>query len=207
MKHLDHIVLAARSLAEGVAHVEALTGIRASPGGRHTNGETENALLSLGDGVYLEIVAPQAGAKGTHDWVAFCRASATPRILTYAMRSAHTLAELAGREIAAGRPPDGPYDLGRERADGALLAWKLLDVETGAFDRAVPFFIDWKDSEHPSLTAAPGARLLRFIVRHPDAAGLQERLASLSVEAEVEHSAATAFEALLDTPKGRVSLA
>src|SRR5688572_3845719 len=62
LAQFDHLVIAVRSLEEGVAEFERLTGIKAGPGGRHPGRGTENALVSLGGGKYLEIIAPQAGA-------------------------------------------------------------------------------------------------------------------------------------------------
>ena len=59
---LDHIVVGIRSLDEGIAQFESLTGVKAGVGGKHPGRGTENALVSLGGGTYLEILAPQAGA-------------------------------------------------------------------------------------------------------------------------------------------------
>ena len=61
-----HLVVGVRSLPEGIAEFEQLTGIKAAVGGKHPGRGTENALVSLGEGRYLEIIAPQAGAKAGH---------------------------------------------------------------------------------------------------------------------------------------------
>jgi hypothetical protein len=58
----DHLVVAIRSLPEGIAEFERLTGLKPAIGGRHPGRGTENALVSFGGGKYLEIIAPQSGA-------------------------------------------------------------------------------------------------------------------------------------------------
>ncbi|KNZ31293.1 MAG: hypothetical protein AD742_18415 [Methylibium sp. NZG] len=65
---LDHLVLAARSLAEGVAWCEATLGIVPGPGGEHAFMGTHNRLFGIGSAAfpraYFEIIAinPDAGA-------------------------------------------------------------------------------------------------------------------------------------------------
>src|SRR5919106_574664 len=59
---VDHLVVAIRSLPDGVGEFERLTGVKAVVGGTHPGRGTENALVSLGGGKYLEIIAPQEGA-------------------------------------------------------------------------------------------------------------------------------------------------
>jgi hypothetical protein len=58
---IDHVVLAISNLDRGVAQLGETCGVTPVPGGSHEHTGTENALLSMGSGAYLEVLAPQAG--------------------------------------------------------------------------------------------------------------------------------------------------
>jgi hypothetical protein len=67
---VDHLVVAAATLEQGVAWCEATLGVTPGPGGRHALMGTHNRLLNLGSAAfphsYLEIIAidPEAPAPG-----------------------------------------------------------------------------------------------------------------------------------------------
>ena len=71
---LDHLVVAARSLAEGAAWCQATLGVVPSAGGRHALMGTHNLLLAIGSArfprSYLEIIAvdPEAPAPRSKRW-------------------------------------------------------------------------------------------------------------------------------------------
>jgi len=52
----DHAVLVVEDLNKGISRFEDL-GFTVTPGGVHAGGRTHNALIGLGDGTYLELVA------------------------------------------------------------------------------------------------------------------------------------------------------
>ena len=57
--HIDHIIIAASSLESGCDYVEEKLGVRPVQGGEHERWNTHNALLSLGDMTYLEVISLQ----------------------------------------------------------------------------------------------------------------------------------------------------
>src|SRR5574343_914294 len=65
---IDHLVVAAASLDEGVAWCERVLGVAPAPGGQHALMGTHNRLLNISapsyPRCYLEIIAIEPGAPG-----------------------------------------------------------------------------------------------------------------------------------------------
>ena len=63
VSEIDHLVVVADNLDQGVAWCQATLGVAPGPGGRHANMGTHNRLLALGSATfpasYLEILAIQ----------------------------------------------------------------------------------------------------------------------------------------------------
>ena len=68
---LDHLIVAATNLEQGVAWIEERLGAHPQPGGKHVAMGTHNALLRIGARVYLEIIAidPEAAAPKRSRWM------------------------------------------------------------------------------------------------------------------------------------------
>ena len=95
MLELDHIVLGADSLEQGVAFIADKFGVEVPKGGEHLQMGTHNHVMSLGDGSYFEIIAiaPHLVAPEHARWfdldnpVQQARLKERPRILTWVVRT------------------------------------------------------------------------------------------------------------------------
>ena len=206
LARLDHLVYATPDLGVGIAAIEKLLGVRATPGGQHPGLGTRNALVALGPSSYLEIIGPDpeqpkpAGPLrfGIDDLKA-------PRIVTWVAKG--TDLERVAQTAAERGVRLGPVIPGcRRRPDGVVLAWRYTDPNTVVADRLVPFLIDWGTSPHPSASAARGATLLDVRAEHPDAERVQKMLDALALPLRVQKGAAPAIIATIDSPRGRVEL-
>jgi Glyoxalase-like domain len=206
LARVDHLVYATCELGRGVAEIETLLGIRASPGGRHPLWGTHNALAALGRTSYLEIIAPDVdhppsagvhpfgldglGASRLVGWAANC--TGLDQLRAIAARHGATLGDvLSGSRL---------------RPDGTILRWALTDPFCVIADGIVPFFIDWGESPHPASAAPTGANLVSLRAEHPDASRVRELLCGLALALPVAAASAPALLAEIDCPNGRVLL-
>jgi hypothetical protein len=172
-------------------------------GGEHPGRGTRNALVSLGPGLYVEILAPQASAPDSGR-VAELRAltDLTPfgwAVFVPDVEVARRKLTDAGFGLSAIRPGS------RARPDGSLLEWKTFEIEKPPL-AGVPFFIRWGDgTTHPSKDAPGGCRLERLRILSSDADGLRRALASLALaDVAVEAGGPGAMDVTLRCPKGTV---
>jgi hypothetical protein len=180
----DHLVIAARTLEEGVAWCEATLGLAPGPGGRHALMGTHNRLLSLASAAmpraYLEIIAidPDAQDPRRTRWYDL-DAPAMRSLLAQGPQLIHWV--LGCRDIDArcqrlrGHGVDrGPVIGAQRQTPQGLLEWRISVRPDGArlFDGALPSLIEW-GAVHPADTMpASGVTLDRLQVAGlPDAVG------------------------------------
>ena len=203
MAHVDHLILGTRDLDEGIRRFEERTGVRPVVGGEHPGRGTRNALVSLGPGLYVEILAPQATAPDSSR-VAELRALTDLTPVGWAVFVGDV--DAARRRLSdAGVSLSGIKPGSRARPDGSLLEWKTFEIEKPPL-AGVPFFIRWGDgTTHPSKDSPGGCRLAGLRILSSDADGLRRVLASLAlVDVAVEAGGRGAMDITLRCPKGTV---
>jgi len=195
------------NLDDGIAQLEAATGVRAQYGGAHPGQGSHNALLALGPRVYLEIVAPDPAQANPRSLPSLgLSETRRSRMVGWALEAPDLDGLIAGAG-AKGFPMVGPTKGGRQRPDGYLLSWRiatLADQRIG--DGLTPFFIDWGATEHPTVGSPKGIRLVSLRAQYPAPQSVQAVFDALDIPLMVEAGAEPALTAILDTPRGRLEL-
>jgi hypothetical protein len=200
---LDHLVLGCNDLEHGIAFVEARVGQRAAFGGVHPGRGTQNALLSLGERRYLEIIAPDPKQTTLKTHFGDLKSISEPRLVGWAAHPPDADA-LAKRLREASIGFEGPAEGSRQRPGGKVLRWKALDLADNRHG-LLPFFIQWSaDSLHPSADAPKGCRLTQFSLVTPDPDELAKTVRLLEVDAAVERGAKAQLRATITGPKGQL---
>lgn len=210
---LDHLLLGCNDLDRGIAFVEAHTGVHAAFGGVHPGRGTRNALLSLGERRYLEIIAPdrqQADSAVVNDLRLdlnrrHLRELDEPRLVGWAAHPGN-IQLLAAKLAQAGVAAEGPSPGSRKRPDGRVLHWNTLTLKDDA-NGLLPFFIEWSaDSVHPSMDAPKGCSILDFEIVTPEPESVRKVTALAGLMVAVTSGAEPKLKATLTGPKGTLSV-
>jgi hypothetical protein len=199
---LDHILLGCNNLDLGIAFVEKHTGVRAVFGGVHPGRGTRNALLSLGEKHYLEIIALDPLQSDAPDHYGLGKLI-EPRLVGWAAHPGD-LDQFAERLRGAGLTFTGPNPGSRKRPDGRLLQWKTLNLVD---DRGglLPFFIEWSaDTIHPSADAPAGCKIVAFSMATPKVGELTRLGTQLDLDVPVDQAEKAHLHARIVGPDGRV---
>lgn len=175
--HLDHLVIAARTLAEGQAWLEGRLGVPLQPGGEHAAFGTHNRLLSLGASAYLEVIAinPAAPPPSRPRWFALDTPELHAR-LSHGPQLIHWVAQVA-------QVPQGALEL--SRGDNR---WALTVPDDGSLPLGgvAPSLIHWHTPPPPMRLPDMGVRLERLSLGTPEPDRLRELLNHLNFAGEVE---------------------
>ena len=203
---LDHILLGCSDLNNGTSFVEKYLGVRAALGGVHPGAGTQNALLSLGERRYLEIIAPDPAQQDANDpRIPTLRKLSEPRLVGWAAHPGD-LAQFAAHLRNAGIACEGPTPGSRKRLDGRVLHWRTVNLKENP-SNLLPFFIEWSaDSLHPSADAPKGLRLMRLGALTPDPDGVAKTARVLSVDLSVSRGDRPMLQATISGPQGELTI-
>lgn len=222
MSLVDHLVVLAPSLAEGVAWCEATLGVVPGPGGEHPLMGTHNRLIPVNTAAfpraYLEIIAinreavPQRAA-GAKRWFDLDDETLQARLRTQGPQLAHWVAEVPdlpqalatlsaqgidrGQVVAASRPtPQG------------LLRWQISVRDDGQrlLGGCLPTLIQWGDTHPTQGMADQGVALESLALAHPQAGTLRQALDAVGLGGIPVHTGPARLQARLRTPRGPVEL-
>jgi hypothetical protein len=204
MREFDHFIYGGRELEPMRRSFASLAGVEAAPGGRHPGLGTHNALTSLGDGVYLELLAVDPEQPRGGDMSARLQTFSTPHLFAYMFKGSDL--EAAQKVLERHGIDSDLFDASRRRPDGAVLRWRLLVPRDNSLGDFVPKFIDWMDTPHPSRTTAPGCRFESFSMGHPQSGELDGLLRELGAEMTVQHADRPYMHLKIETPRGPLVL-
>lgn len=187
---LDHLILGIGDLEVGIREFGRRTGVRPVFGGTHPGRGTQNALVALEDGAYLEILAPvRPAGEEPEGWLADLAALDDFTPVGWAVGT-RDIDELRERLQAGGVETTEIAPGSRVREDGSRLEWRTLGIVRPT-NELMPFFIEWSDPElQPSRTSPGGCRLESLAFEHPDHEAVAEQFAAVGVDATAWKAAA-----------------
>jgi hypothetical protein len=182
---LDHLTIAAASLGEGIAFIEQRLGVNIPLGGKHPIMNTHNAVMRIGNGLYLEVISADPGAGpaqrprwfGLDDPVARRRLDVDgPYLAAWVVRSDDIAATVAGR----GR------DLGEVATmSRGQLSWQIAIRPDGsvAMGGLMPLVIEWPRGPHPSTRMADlGVKFAGLTLRPGRPSELRNALSAIGAD-------------------------
>ena len=187
---LDHLVVGAATLEEGVAWCERVLGVTPGPGGKHALMGTHNRLLLISGPnhprCYLEIIAidPEAPPPGRPRWFDLDQPALRER-LAEGPGLIHWVSRVPNLDAALANWRGEGVDAGEAvQASRGNLRWRMALREDGRRLRreALPVLIEWGESHPTDGMAESGVQLLGFDSRD----GLRARLATPRGEVELE---------------------
>jgi len=226
---IDHLVVAARTLDEGVAWCEATLGITPQAGGEHEQFGTHNRLFKIATPrypmAYFEIIAinPAASAKkrnANKRWFDLdnpalqASIAQEPRLVHFVVNT--TDIQLASNTWKAQDLDTGPVVRAQRQSDKGMLQWQITVREDGQrlLGGALPTLIQWgkpDDAEpmrlHPrNSLPRSGVSLQNITVTHPAADALKTAYDAVDLKGIAVSKGDANISAYLQTPKGLVVL-
>jgi hypothetical protein len=207
---LDHLVVAATTLADGIDYIASVTGVAPRPGGKHEAMGTHDALLKLGERVYLEIIAidPDGKKPARRRWFDLDNIALQAELMEQP-RLVHWVARTDDIDRAAAMCPT---PLGAVHAMARSdYRWRLTIPDDGSLPAKgiVPTLIQWDVPVHPADTLPQSnVAIAQLAATHPDPATVRAALSALKLQDRiaVTYDREIRLAAMLRTPRGLVTL-
>lgn len=207
---IDHVTVTAPTLESGADFVRRALGAEMRAGGEHPRMGTHNLLLRLGDGAFLEVIAPNPAAPRPDRprWFALDDPATlrAPRLATWVART----------DDLRACPADVRAVLGAvEVMTRGAREWLITIPADGSLPMggAAPALIEWQVPRRLAALDMPasGCALSTLTVGHPEPGRVSTLLAALGLDGVVRVVASTANEAArlvaeIETPQGRRTL-
>lgn len=216
--HIDHLVVAAASLAEGVAWCEATLGVTPGPGGAHALFGTHNRLLRLHSAVhpqaYLEVIAIDPSATPNRPpplrrWFDLDDPALRQRLQQDGPQLVHWVASVPDIAAACARLhaldiERGPVIEASRATPQGLLRWRITVRDDGQrlFGGALPTLIQWDDTHPADGMADAGLHLRALSLQHPAEERLQAALAAIGLDGVAVCPGPAGLQATLTLPGG-----
>jgi len=215
---IDHLVVAAHTLEQGVQWCKATLGVTPRAGGEHPLMGTHNRLLPIATDqyprAYLEIIAidPEAPPPGRRRWFdlddpALQHAvQQQPRLVHFVASTGDAAASLkALRQLGIERGPLVHAD--RPTTEG-MLRWQISVRRDGQrlFYGGLPTLIQWNDAHPADAMPDSGLALQSLRVSHPRLPDLQAAHGAIGLQGVGAEQGPPNLVATLATPKGLVVL-
>lgn len=227
--HIDHLVVAAQNLEQGVQWCETTLGITPAAGGSHALFGTHNRLFKIATPAnpmaYLEVIAIEPGAKGPANpsakrWFDLDDATLKtaiaiePQLVHFVVNTQDIAAALSA--LKAQGIDRGPALTASRHTRKGVLQWQISVREDGQrlFNGTLPTLIQWgKSGDAEPLRLHPrnslprsGISLKNIAVSHPNAAKLQTAYSAIGLMGVEVSEGLANIVATLQTPKGLVQL-
>lgn len=216
---LDHLVVAAATLDDGVAWCETTLGITPGPGGQHPLMGTHNRLFSIASqdfpGAYFEIIAidPDAPAPARRRWFDLDDAALQARLHREGPQLVHWVARVDDAQAAVAALRAQGLDRGvviaasRPTPQG-LLQWQITVRPDGQrlLDGLLPTVIQWGEVHPAAAMPDSGITLQGLELQHPQALQLGAACAALGLKRAAVQEAPARLLVRLQTPRGLLEL-
>ncbi len=217
---IDHLVVAADSLAQGAAWCERTLGVPPGPGGEHPLMGTHNRLLRVATvdhpRTYFEIIARNPSAVpegGRRRWFDLDDERLRTALREQGPRLVHWVVQVPDVQAAVEALRRQGIDRGEvlqasRMTPRGLLQWKITVRPDGArlFDGCLPTLIEWGEQHPAGSLPESGVTFHRIALSHPRAAELRRALDAIGLEGVSVDDGPPNLCAALLTPAGTVRL-